>query len=44
MAKVIVNTNLGNIQFELLSDIAPETVRNFINVGKVRVLRWNIVS
>ena len=34
MAKVIVNTNLGNIQFELLSDIAPETVRNFIKLTK----------
>ena len=34
MAKVIVNTNLGNIQFELLSDIAPETVRNFIKLAK----------
>ena len=34
MAKVIVNTNLGNIQLELLSDIAPETVRNFIKLAK----------
>ena len=34
MAKVIVYTNLGNIQFELLSDIAPETVRNFIKLTK----------
>ena len=34
MAKAIVNTNLGNIQFELLSDIAPETVRNFIKLAK----------
>jgi len=34
MAKAIVNTNLGNIQFELLSDIAPETVRNFIQLAK----------
>ena len=34
MAKAIVNTNLGNIQFELLSDIAPETVRNFIKLTK----------
>ena len=34
MVKVIVNTNLGNIQFELLSDIAPETVRNFIKLAK----------
>ena len=36
MAKAIVNTNLGNIQFELLSDIAPETVRNFIKLAKSR--------
>ena len=34
MVKAIVNTNLGNIQFELLSDIAPETVRNFIKLTK----------
>ena len=34
MAKVIVNTNLGNIEFELLSDIAQETVRNFIKLAK----------
>ena len=34
MVKAIINTNLGNIQFELLSDIAPETVRNFIKLAK----------
>ena len=34
MAKAIVNTNLGNIQFELFSDVAPETVRNFIKLAK----------
>ncbi len=34
MANAVVNTNLGNIQFELLSDIAPETVRNFIKLAK----------
>lgn len=34
MVKAIVNTNLGNIQFELLSDVAPETVRNFIKLAK----------
>jgi len=34
MANVVVNTNLGNIQFKLLSDIAPETVRNFIKLAK----------
>jgi peptidyl-prolyl cis-trans isomerase B (cyclophilin B) len=34
MVKAVVNTNHGNIQFELLSDIAPETVRNFIKLAK----------
>ena len=34
MAKAIINTNLGNIQFELLSDVAPETVRNFIKLAE----------
>ena len=34
MVKAVVNTNLGNIQFELLSDIAPETVRNFIKLAR----------
>ena len=34
MVKAIVNTNLGNIQFELLTDVAPETVRNFIKLAK----------
>ena len=34
MVKAIVNTNLGNIQFELFSDVAPETVRNFIKLAK----------
>ena len=34
MVKAIVNTNLGNIQFELFSDVAPETVRNFITLAK----------
>ena len=34
MVKAIINTNLGNIQFELLSDVAPETVRNFIKLAK----------
>ena len=34
MVKSIINTNLGNIQFELFSDIAPETVRNFIKLAK----------
>ena len=34
MTKAVINTNLGNIQFELLSDIAPETVRNFMKLAK----------
>ena len=34
MVKSVINTNLGNIQFELFSDIAPETVRNFIKLAK----------
>ena len=34
MVNATVNTNLGNIEFELLSDIAPETVRNFIKLAK----------
>ena len=34
MVNAIINTNLGNIQLELLSDIAPETVRNFIKLAK----------
>ena len=34
MTRAVINTNLGNIQFELLPDIAPETVRNFIKLAK----------
>ena len=34
MTSVIISTSLGNIQFELLPDIAPETVRNFIKLAK----------
>ena len=34
MVNATVNTNLGNIEFELLSDIAQETVRNFIKLAK----------
>ena len=34
MARAIINTNHGNMQFELLPDIAPETVRNFIKLAK----------
>jgi len=34
MANAQINTNHGSIQFELLPDIAPETVRNFIKLAK----------
>jgi len=34
MTRAVINTNLGIIQFELLPDIAPETVRNFIKLVK----------
>ncbi len=29
MTGVVIETNLGNMSFKLLSDLAPETVRNF---------------
>ncbi len=34
MTTAKINTNYGSIQFELLPDIAPETVRNFIKLAK----------
>ena len=34
MANAQINTNHGSIQFELLPDIAPETVRNFMKLAK----------
>ena len=34
MSNVIIKTNFGNIEFSLLSDIAPETVRNFLQLAK----------
>tara|TARA_Y100001949_G_scaffold89938_1_gene76035 strand:+ start:25 stop:504 length:480 start_codon:yes stop_codon:yes gene_type:complete len=34
MTDVIIKTNLGNIKFSLLPDIAPETVRNFSQLAK----------
>jgi len=34
MTDVIIKTNLGNIKFGLLPDIAPETVRNFSQLAK----------
>ena len=34
MSNVIIKTNFGNIEFSLLPDIAPETVRNFSQLAK----------
>ena len=34
MTRALINTNHGNIEFELFPDIAPETVRNFIKLTK----------
>ena len=34
MADAIIKTSFGNIKFSLLSDIAPETVRNFSQLAK----------
>ncbi len=34
MSKATLETNFGNIVFELLPDHAPETVRNFIKLAK----------
>lgn len=34
MAKATIETNFGNIVFELFPNIAPETVRNFITLAK----------
>jgi len=34
MADVIIKTDFGDIRFSLLSDIAPETVRNFSKLTK----------
>ena len=34
MTGVIIKTSFGNIKFNLLSDIAPETVRNFSQLVK----------
>ena len=33
MADVLIKTNFGNIKFSLLPDIAPETVRNFLQLA-----------
>ena len=34
MTAVIIKTSFGNIKFNLMSDIAPETVRNFSQLAK----------
>ena len=34
MADAIIKTSFGNIKFNLMSDIAPETVRNFSGLAK----------
>ena len=34
MTAVIIKTSFGNIKFNLVSDIAPETVRNFSQLAK----------
>ena len=34
MTGVIIKTSFGNIKFNLVSDIAPETVRNFSQLAK----------
>ena len=34
MTGVIIKTSFGNIKFNLLPDIAPETVRNFVTLAK----------
>ena len=34
MTAVIIKTSFGNIKFNLMSDIAPETVRNFSQLTK----------
>ena len=33
MADVLIKTNFGDIKFSLLPDIAPETVRNFLQLA-----------
>ena len=34
MSRATIETNFGKIVFELLPDIAPETVRNFVTLAK----------
>ena len=34
MTKVIIETNFGSIEFNLLPELAPETVRNFVKLAE----------
>jgi peptidyl-prolyl cis-trans isomerase B (cyclophilin B) len=34
LTKVIIETNFGNIEFNLLPELAPETVRNFVKLAE----------
>jgi peptidyl-prolyl cis-trans isomerase B (cyclophilin B) len=34
LAKAVIETNLGSIEFSLLPELAPETVRNFVTLTK----------
>ena len=34
MTKVTIATNLGDIEFQLLPELAPETVRNFVTLAQ----------
>ena len=34
MTDVVIKTNFGSIKFGLLSELAPETVRNFVTLAK----------
>lgn len=34
LAKALIETNFGNIEFSLLPDLAPETVRNFTKLAE----------
>ena len=33
MATAVIETTLGNIEFELLDDTAPKTVENFVTLA-----------
>jgi len=35
MTDAIIKTDFGNIKFSLLPDIAPETVRNFLELANL---------